>query len=107
MRGKILAKLGNSDAAGTELQRAFTLADKLRSPVTFYPVAYDLGRWYETTGQERKAAEMYGQAKAVAEQIATTIEDEALCAIFLQTALLQKIHNCASRLGSENPSASM
>ncbi len=43
LRGKIAAKLGDSDAAGTELQRAFTLAEQLQSPSLLYPIAYDLG----------------------------------------------------------------
>ena len=32
LRGKIIAKLGDAHAAGTELQRAFSLADQLQSP---------------------------------------------------------------------------
>ena len=43
----------------------------------------------------------YGKAKVVAEHIATTIEDEALSAIFLQSAPVHEIYDCASRLGSE------
>ncbi len=49
---------------------------------------------------------LYGKAKAAAEHIATTIEDEALSAIFLQSAPVQEIYDCASRLGSETPPAS-
>ncbi len=49
---------------------------------------------------------LYGKAKAAAEHIATTIEDEALSAIFLQSAPMQVIYDCASRLGSETPPAS-
>ena len=96
--------MGDSEAAGARLQRAFKLSEQLSCPVIFYPVAYALGRWYETTGQERKSAELYGQAKAVAEQIAKTIEDEVLSSIFLQSASVQKIFNSASRLGSQTPS---
>jgi tetratricopeptide (TPR) repeat protein len=106
LRGKIVTKLGDSDAAGTELQRAFTLADQLHSPTLVYPAAYDLGQWYETTGQEREAAVLYGKAKAAAEHIATTIEDEDLCAIFLKSAPVQAIYDCAARLGSQTPPAS-
>jgi len=49
---------------------------------------------------------LYGKAKAAAEHIATTIEDEALIAIFLQSAPVQGIYDCASRLGSETPPSS-
>ncbi len=101
LRGKIMAKLGDSNAAGIELQNAITLAEQLRSPTLVYPAAYDLGQWYETTGQEREAAVLYGKAKVVAEHIATTIEDEALCAIFLQSAPVQAIHDCAVRVGGQ------
>ena len=99
LRGKIAAKLGDLDTAGTELQRAFSLAEQLQSPSLFYPIAYDLERWYETTGQEREAAALYGKAKATIEQMATAVEDEALRSTFLQSALVQEIHERAARLG--------
>jgi tetratricopeptide (TPR) repeat protein len=99
LRGKIAAKLGDTDAAGTELQRAFTLAEQLQSPSLLYPVAYDLGHWYETTGKEREAAFLYSQAKATIEQMATAVEDEQLRSTFLQSALVQEIHERAARLG--------
>jgi hypothetical protein len=40
LRGKIAAKLGDTETAGTELQCAFTLADQLQSPSLLYPIAY-------------------------------------------------------------------
>lgn len=52
LRGKIIAKLGDTDTAGTELQRAFTLAEQLQSPSLLYPIAYDFGHWHERTGKE-------------------------------------------------------
>jgi len=99
LRGKIGAKLGDADAAGTELQRAYTLADQLQSPSLLYPIAYDLGQWHESTGKEREAAALYGKAKATIEQMATAVEDEALRSTFLQSALVQEIHDQAARLG--------
>jgi tetratricopeptide (TPR) repeat protein len=99
LRGKIAAKLGDADAAGTELQRAFTLAEQLQSPSLLYPIAYDLGQWYESTGKEQDAAALYGKAKATIEQMATAVEDEALRSTFLQSALVQEIHERAARLG--------
>jgi tetratricopeptide (TPR) repeat protein len=98
-RGKIIAKLGDADAAGTELQRALSLADQLQSPSLLYPIAYDLAYWYETTGKEREAASLYGKAKATIEQMATAVEDEALRSTFLQSALVQEIYEQAARLG--------
>jgi tetratricopeptide (TPR) repeat protein len=99
LRGKVAAKLGDRVSAGTELQQAFSLADQLQSPSLLYPIAYDLGRWYETTGKEREAAALYGKAKATIEQMATAVEDEALRSTFLQSALVQEIHERAARLG--------
>jgi tetratricopeptide (TPR) repeat protein len=99
LRGKIIAKFGDTEAAGTELQRAFTLADQLQSPSLLYPIAYDLGQWYKSTGKEREAASLYSQAKATIEQMATAVEDDALRSTFLQSALVQEIHERAARLG--------
>ena len=99
LRGKIIAKLGDADVAGTELQRAFSLADQVQSPSLLYPITYDLGHWYESTGKEREAAALYGKAKATIEQMATAVEDEALRSTFLQSALVQEIHERAARLG--------
>jgi tetratricopeptide (TPR) repeat protein len=99
LHGKIVAKLGDANTAGSELQRAFTLADQLQSPSLVYPIAYGLGQWYETTGKEREAATLYGKAKATIEQMATAVEDDALCSTFLQSALVQEIHERAARLG--------
>jgi tetratricopeptide (TPR) repeat protein len=99
LRGKIVAKLGDTNTAGTELQRAFSLADQLQSPSLLYPIAYDLGYLYESTGKEREAAALYSQAKATTVQMATAVEDDALRSTFLQSALVQEIHERAARLG--------
>ena len=99
LRGKIVAKLGDLDTAGTELQRAFSLAEQLQSPSLLYPIAYDFGQWNESTGKEREAAALYGKAKTTTEHMATAVEDKALRSTFLQSALVQDIHERAARLG--------
>jgi class 3 adenylate cyclase/tetratricopeptide (TPR) repeat protein len=99
LRGKIIAKLGDTEAAGVELRRALSLAEQLQSPSLLYPIAYDLGHWYESTGKEREAAALYSKAKATIAQMATAVEDEALRSTFLQSALVQEIHERAARLG--------
>ena len=99
LRGKIIVKHGDTDTAGTELQRAFSLAEQLQSPSLLYPIAFDLGHWCESTGKERDAAALYGKAKATIAQMATAVEDEALRSTFLQSALVQEIHERAARLG--------
>jgi tetratricopeptide (TPR) repeat protein len=91
LRGKIVAKLGNTDAAGAEFQRALTLAEQLQSPALYYPLAYDLGQWYETIKKEKEAAVLYGKAKAAIEHMSAAVEDEALRSIFLQSAPVQAI----------------
>jgi hypothetical protein len=44
-------------------------------------------------------AALYGKAKATIEQMATAVEDEVLRSTFLQSALVQAIHERAARLG--------
>jgi class 3 adenylate cyclase/tetratricopeptide (TPR) repeat protein len=92
LRGKILGQLGHGSAAGGELQQAFTLAEQLDNPMLSYPIAYDLGQWYESAGREQQAAMLYGKAKAAIEHVATAVEDQALRSIFLQSAPVQAIH---------------
>ena len=87
------------DTAGTELQRACSLAEQLQSPSLIYPIAYDLGHWHESTGKEREAAALYSRAKATTEQMAAAVDDDALRSTFLQSALVQEIHERAARLG--------
>ena len=99
LRGKIAAKLGDTAAAGSELQRALSLADQLQRLSLIYPIAYDLGQWYESTGKEREAAAMYGKAQSTIEQMVTAVDDATLRSTFLQAALVQKIHERAARLG--------
>jgi class 3 adenylate cyclase/tetratricopeptide (TPR) repeat protein len=92
LRGKIVAKLGDMEAAGAEFQRAFMLAEQLRIPALTYPLAYDLAKWYDTTGKEQEAAELYDKAKATIELMETAVEDETLSSVFLQSALVQEIY---------------
>jgi predicted ATPase/class 3 adenylate cyclase len=98
LRGKILAQLGDRETAGAELQRAYTLAEQLGCSALSYPIAFDLGRWHETVGQERESAFLYTKAKAAVEHMATAIEDEGLRAIFHKSAPVQAIYDCAVRV---------
>jgi predicted ATPase/class 3 adenylate cyclase len=98
MRGSILIKLGDTEAAGLELQRACILADQLLSPTLAYPLAYKLGQWYEAVGQEREAAVQYRKAQAVIENLATGLEDQVLRTTFLQSVPVRAIEACVARL---------
>ena len=97
LRGKIIAKLGDVDAAGVALQQAFFLAEQLQSPSLIYPIAYDLGQWHERTGHERDAASLYSKSKLTIDQMAMAVEDETLRSTFLQSALVQEVHECVAR----------
>ena len=97
MRGKILAHQGNIEAAGAELQRAFSRAEQLHSPSLVYPIAFDLGQWYETAGKERKALELYGKAKATVENMAIAVEDQSLRSVFMQSAPVKTIYESLAR----------
>jgi tetratricopeptide (TPR) repeat protein len=99
LRGKIAATFGDTVSAGTALQEALSLAEQLQSPSLLYPIAYDFGHWHESTGKEREAATLYGKAKATIEQMITAVEEETLRSTFLQSALVQEIHERATRLG--------
>jgi predicted ATPase/class 3 adenylate cyclase len=91
LRGKIVGKLGDTAAAGSELQRALSLADQLQRLSLIYPIAYDLGQWYASAGKEREAVAMYGKAKSTIEQMVTAVDDATLRSTFLQSALVQAI----------------
>jgi tetratricopeptide (TPR) repeat protein len=97
LRGKILAHLGNTEAAGADLQRAFSLAEQLNSPSLTYPIACDLGQWYESARRERDAVMLYARARDAIERMVTSVEDEALRSIFLQSALVQAINDSLMR----------
>jgi tetratricopeptide (TPR) repeat protein len=97
LRGKILLALGQRQAGGRELQRAFRLVEQLRSPSLTYPLAYELGQWFEMTGNERQAMALYGQAKAVIEHMLATIEEPMLRASLAASELVQTILACAAR----------
>jgi Flp pilus assembly protein TadD len=99
LRGKIVARLGDTDTADEDLHQAFTIAEQVGSPSLVYPIAYDLGQWYETTGKEREAVTLYVKAKTAIDQMATAVEDETLCSTLLQSALAQTINACVVRLG--------
>ena len=99
LRGKILTRLGQIEVAGHDLKRAYALAERLSSPSLHYPIAYDLGQWYERAGQEQQAATLYTTAKASITHLMTAVEDETLCEAFQSSGLVQALWTCAARLG--------
>jgi tetratricopeptide (TPR) repeat protein len=100
LRGKILIALRQREAGGRELQRAFRLVEQLRSPSLTYPMAYDLGQWFEMIGKERQAAALYGKAKATIEHMMAAVEDPALQTSLRQSVPVQTILACAARVGA-------
>jgi hypothetical protein len=102
LQGKILIALGQREAGGRALWWAFRLVERLQSPDLTYPIAYELGRWFDMSGNERQAAALYGQAKATIEHMLTSVEEPALQASFRQSELVQTIVASAARVGVEN-----
>jgi class 3 adenylate cyclase/DNA-binding winged helix-turn-helix (wHTH) protein/tetratricopeptide (TPR) repeat protein len=100
LRGKILIALGQREAGGRELQQGFKLVKQLRCPSLTYPIAYDLGQWFDITGKESQAAAAYGIAKTAIAHMLATVEDPALQASFRQSGSVQTILACAARAGA-------
>ena len=100
LRGKVLLALKQREAGGRALQRAFRLVEHLHSPSLTYPIAYELGQWFEMTGNERQAAALYGKAKATIEHMLAAVEDPAWQAPFRQSGLVQTILACAAGVGA-------
>jgi predicted ATPase len=97
LRGKILMQVGKTEAAGTDFQRALSLAEQFHSPSLSYPLAYALGQWHEAIGQKREAAQLYAKAKATTAQMASAVGDETLATIFLHSESVQLISESWSR----------
>jgi tetratricopeptide (TPR) repeat protein len=100
LRGKILLILKQREAGGRALQRAFRLVEHLHSPSLTYPIAYDLGQWFEMIGKERQAVALYGKAKATIEHMLAAVEDPAWQAPFRQSGPVQTILACAAGVGA-------
>jgi tetratricopeptide (TPR) repeat protein len=99
LHGKIAARLGDAQTAGIALHNAYTLAEQLHSPSLTYPLAYELGHWYEGINKEQEAAAAYRQAQAAIARMVTTVEDDRLRSVFLQSTCVHNISACAARLG--------
>jgi hypothetical protein len=69
----------------------------LHSPSLTYPIAYDLGQWFDRLGDERQAAALYGKAKAAIAHMLSTVEDAALQASFQKSWQVQAILISAAR----------
>ena len=91
LRGKIAARLRDRSAAGADLERALAIAEKLKSPTIVYPIAHDLASWYEASGNEDQAHQLYDRAKVLVEGIAKSVEDDSLRSIFLASRRVKAI----------------
>lgn len=100
LQGNILIALNQREAGGRVLQRAFRLVERLHSPSLIYPIAYDLGQWFEMIGNERRSAALYGQAKAAIEHMLATVGDATLQASFQQSEPVQTILARAACVGA-------
>jgi hypothetical protein len=100
LQGKVLIALGQREAGGRALQRAFRLVERLQSPSLTYPIADALGQWFDMIGNERQGAALYGKAKTLIEHMLTAVEEPVLHASFRQSELVQTILARAARVGS-------
>jgi hypothetical protein len=89
LRGKILIALGQQEAGGRAMRRVFTSAEQLHSPTVTYPLAYELGQWYESQGQTLQAAQLCHKAHDAVEYMMAAIENEALQSVFRQSETVQ------------------
>jgi tetratricopeptide (TPR) repeat protein len=99
LQGKVLTALGQRESGGRALQQAFRLVERLQSPSLTYPIAYELGRWFDMIGKERQGAALYGKAKATIAHMLASVEDPALQASFRQSELVQTVLARAARVG--------
>jgi DNA-binding SARP family transcriptional activator len=97
LRGKILAQMGDREAAGAELRRAFSTAEALKIPSLFYPIAYALGEWHEMMGRQREAAAFYARTKETVAQMANAVGSEALASALLQSEQVRAISESWTR----------
>jgi hypothetical protein len=100
LQGKILIALKHQEAGGRALQQAFRLVEHLHSPSLTYPMAYDLGQWFEMIGNEPQAAALYGKAKATIRHMLTSVDDPVLQTAFQRSGPVQAIFSCAARMGA-------
>jgi tetratricopeptide (TPR) repeat protein len=100
LQGKILIALGQRQAGGRALQRAFRLVEHLHNPSLTYPIAYELGQWYAMIGKERQAAALYGKAKATIEHMLAAVEDPTLQVAFRESGPVQTILARAAHMGA-------
>jgi hypothetical protein len=73
--------------------------ERLQSPSLTYPIAYELGQWFDMIGKERQGAALYGKAKAAIAHMLASVEDPTLQASFRQLELVQTILARAAHVG--------
>ena len=91
LRGKLKAQHGDVAGAGADFEKASSLAEKLSSPTILYPIAHDFAKWSETHGKEEKARELYEKARNATDAIASSIENQMLRSIFLESPIVKAL----------------
>jgi tetratricopeptide (TPR) repeat protein len=86
LKGEVLTAIGHTDEAESLLRAALDNARVTGERFLLWRVHASLGRLYRTTGHQETAEKEFSTARALIEEMAATIPDEALKSSFLQGA---------------------
>ena len=86
LRGKALAKLGNTDEAIAELQAAISLSDVIQYQPIRWAGRYQLVNLYLQNDLEQEAKNVLSEAEEIVQTIAASLDDENLRNVFLNSA---------------------
>jgi tetratricopeptide (TPR) repeat protein len=87
LKGEALAAMGHADEAAALLRAAIENARTTGERFLLWRAQATLGRLYRATGRQAEAGEEFSTARALIEEIAVTIPDEALQDNFRRQAL--------------------
>jgi DNA-binding CsgD family transcriptional regulator len=86
LRGEALTALGDLEAAEAALRRACDTAAELGTRPVLWRASLALGRLYRTHGRQDEATAAFAAARALVDELAAEVPDEALRAGFLTDA---------------------
>ena len=81
--GRVLSAAGDAEGAGTALQEAVVLAQRIGSSFWEIEVRRELTRLYRDQNRTDDAAEHYDRILALGEKVAGTIDDPEMRAAYL------------------------
>jgi tetratricopeptide (TPR) repeat protein len=87
LKGMALAKLGNIDKAIAAIETAISLADDIHYQPIRWASRHQVAELYRQNGRAQEAKRIFSEAEHIIQTIATSLEDENLRIIFLNSAL--------------------